>query len=178
MGPRSLGLSIRPARDEDCEVLSAIYQESLDAKDSCMELESTPQKFRDMMEHFHQREVLLVVEDDGVVRGWGTVKRYSDRPGYRVACETSIYFSRSCTGRGYGGRLQKELIERARCFGYHHIVTKIWTSNLGSLRFHERFGFKTVGVQKEIGYLGGAWRDVTILQLILDDVPPYRPEAG
>lgn len=169
---------IRQAVVDDCQRLSDIYQESLDAKDSCMELESNPEMFSTMMKHFHEREVLLVLQDEGEIQGWGVVKRYSDRPGYRVACETSIYLSRSSTGKGYGGKLQQVLMDKAREFEYHHVVTKIWTSNQGSIRFHQRFGFETVGVQRQIGFLGGQWRDVTIMQCVFSDVPPHRPEIG
>lgn len=169
---------IRPADLSDCSQLAEIYQESLDRVDSSMEVQTSAQSFESQLTGFHDREAMLVLEAEGRVEGYGVVKRYSDRVGYRVACETSIYFRRSATGRGLGGRLQTALMEKARELGYHHIVAKIWTSNQGSIRFHEKHGYELVGVQKEIGYLAGRWRDVSILQCLLKDVPPYRPELG
>lgn len=176
--PETRRVKVRPAADDDCEAMASIYRESLEAKDCCMETETSAGAFRQMLAGFHQREMLLVLEDGGEVRGWAVVKRYSERPGYRVACETSIYFRRHQTGRGYGSRLQEALLEQCRRFGYHHIVAKIWASNQASIRFHQRFGYQVVGVQKEVGYLGGRWRDVAILQCVLEDVPPYQPEVG
>ena len=164
--------------EADASVLASIYQESLDLKDSCMAVETSTQEFLDMMHKFHDREILLVLEQDEHIKGWGVVKRYSDRPGYRVACETSIYLRRKSTGQGYGGLLQAELMTRARAFGYHHVVTKIWTSNEGSIAFHRKFGFRVVGVQNEVGFMDGQWRDVTIMQCILDDVPPHLPNLA
>ena len=137
-----------------------------------METETSESYFEELVAGFHSRECLLVLEDHELVQGWGVVKRYSDRPGYKVACETSIYFDLASTGRGYGSRLQKALIDKVRAFGYHHIVTKIWASNAGSLRFHEAFGFELVGVQKEIGFLDGQWLDVAILQCLLNKSAP------
>ncbi|MCA9780093.1 MAG: N-acetyltransferase [Candidatus Eremiobacteraeota bacterium] len=176
MKPHSF--QIRPAGNSDCPQVAEIYQESLDRVDSSMEVYTSAQNFERQIAGFHDREIMLVLETEEGVQGYGVVKKYSDRVGYRVACETSIYFRDSATGRGYGGALQKALMDKAREFQYHHIVAKIWTSNEGSLRFHERFGYRLVGVQKEIGFLGGRWRDVSILQCILSDVPPFRPDLG
>jgi phosphinothricin acetyltransferase len=170
--------TIRPAGSSDCPQVAEIYQESLDRVDSSMEVSTSARDFEEQLAAFHQREVMLVLEMVDGLQGYGVVKQYSDRIGYRVACETSIYFRRTATGQGYGSALQQALMEKAREFQYHHIVAKIWTSNKGSLRFHERFGYRLVGVQREVGYLAGQWRDVSILQCILDDVPPYRPELG
>jgi len=170
--------TIRPAGNSDCCQVAEIYQESLDRVDSSMEVRTSARHFEEQLAGFHDREVMLVLETVEGLQGYGVVKQYSDRIGYRVACETSIYFRRSATGQGYGGALQQALMGKAREFQYHHIVAKIWTSNEGSIRFHERFGYRLVGVQKEVGYLAGRWRDVSILQCLLDDVPPYRPELG
>lgn len=169
---------IRAAREGDCESLASIYQQSLDRKDCCMELTTSAQSFRDMMKGFHSREALLVIEDRGQVQGWGVVKRYSDRVGYRVACETSIYLRLDVTGGGYGSQLQAALMEKVRDFGYRHIVAKIWASNHGSIRFHEKFGYELVGIQKEVGFMDGKWRDVAILQCVLSEVLPYQPELA
>lgn len=167
---------IRPARAQDCEAISAIYAQSLDARDSSMEITTSAQAFLKILQNQGPRECLLVLLEDERLLGYGVVKSYSDRIGYRVACETSIYLDRAHSGRGYGSQLQSALLERCREYEYHHVVAKIWAGNRGSLRFHERFGFELVGIQKEVGYLAGEWKDVAIMQLILNDVPPHRPE--
>jgi len=166
-------LLVRAARPEDCEVLAEIHAESLAARDSSMEIETSAERFARPL---GEREALLVLEEDRVPVGWGVVKPYSDRPGYRVAGETSIYLRRTLTGGGRGSLLQGALMERCRELGYHHVVARIWASNEGSIAFHRKFGFEMVGVQREVGYLAGAWRDVAIMQCILAEVPPYRPD--
>ena len=170
-------MEIREARTEDCARLSEIYAQSQAAQDSTMEMHTTAESFEAMLAKLHPRESLLVLVDERLV-GWGIVKRYSDRVGYRVACETSIYLDRTLRGRGYGSRLQQALVDRCRELGYHHIVAKIWASNEASIAFHERFGYEVVGVQREIGFIGGEWRDVAILQCILEDVAPYEPDLA
>jgi len=114
------------------------------------------------------RETYLVAELASKVIGWGIIKRYSDRPGYAPCCETSVYLTYSAAGHGYGKVLQTALIEKVKHLGYHHIVAKILAANPGSVRFHERIGFETVGIQKEIGCINGIWHDVVIMQYLID----------
>ncbi len=141
-----------------------------------MEISTSPKIFQERLENQSPRECTLVGFDSNArALGFASIKRYTDRIGYRVACETSIYLDRSVTGGGLGTALMTELLERCRTFEYHHIVAKIWTTNTGSLRFHERFGFTLVGIQKEIGYLNSTWQDIAILQRVLDDVPAFQP---
>ncbi|MBE9028219.1 N-acetyltransferase [filamentous cyanobacterium LEGE 11480] len=118
------------------------------------------------VDHFGPRERLLVITDAQRILGWGIIKRYSDRVGYRLCCETSIYLDQAEIGQGYGKLLMQVLIQTVQDFGYHHIVAKILANNQGSIQFHQRFGFELVGIQKDIGYLRGEWYDIAILQWI------------
>ncbi len=69
-------------------------------------------------------------------------------------------------------------IEKVQAFGYHHVVAKILVTNPQSIKFHQRFGFEMVGIQKEIGYYRGKWLDVAIMQLIFPDVAPMLLKEG
>ncbi len=165
-------MPIRDARPEDAAAIAAIYNESIAAGDSTMD--QAPHTARDVlgwMARFNDRETLLVLSEAGEVVGWGILKRYSSRPGYRFCCETSVYVSRDHRGRGCGTRLQAALMTRCRSYGYHHVVAKIWAENEASLSLHRKFGFERVGIQREIGFHEGRWIDVAILQCLLDDLP-------
>ncbi|MEO1465538.1 MAG: N-acetyltransferase family protein, partial [Cyanobacteria bacterium J06633_1] len=116
---------------------------------------------------FGSRETYLVGEKEGSVVGWGIIKRYSDRSGYRLTCETSVYLQFSETGKGYGQVLQTALLEKVKEFDYHHVVAKILAANQGSIKFHQQFGFELVGIQQKIGLTQGQWQDVAIMQLLL-----------
>ena len=72
-------------------------------------------------------------------------------------------------GRGLGSFLQRALMDRCRELGYHHLVAKIFADNQTSIRLHQRFGYRMVGVQKEIGIVDGRWQDVAILQYVFDE---------
>jgi phosphinothricin acetyltransferase len=161
---------VREALNTDAAAVAAIYNESIAAGDSTMELsEKSADDLIDRMGGLGPSEKLLVLEDDGMIQGWGILKKYSDREGYRFACETSVFLRRELVGRrtGYGSSLQSELLRIAKELGYHHVVVKIWAGNMISIRMHQKFGFETVGTQREIGFVNGTWQDVTIMQLVL-----------
>lgn len=161
-------LTIRPAQSSDCGAISAIYNEAIAHGGITMDGElQTADDIQALLKKLNDREALLVAEVGNSVIGWGIIKRYSDRLGYRVCCETSVYLSFSETGKGYGGQMQRSLMQRVSELGYYHIVAKILAVNQGSIRFHQKLGFKIVGTQQDIGYVGGQWHDVAILQYLL-----------
>lgn len=160
---------VRSALPADAAAIARIYSESIRARDSTMDTEPvTDAQTGRWIEGLGAREALFVVEIDGAVRGWGIVRRYSDRPGYREACETSVYLERAWTRRGLGSLVQRHLMDFCRSAGYHHLVAKIWADNEGSAEMHRRFGYELVGVQREIGLVDGVRRDVAIFQCLLD----------
>jgi len=174
------GLSFREADLKDASTIAEIYNESIAAGDSTMERDlKTPEGIRQWIEGFSPRETILLLErgeSRREVLGLGLIKHYSDRGGYRFACETAVFLHRSEVGKGYGSRIKWALIERCRQLRYHHMVARIFADNTASIEYNKKFGYELVGIQKEIGFRQGRWRDVAILQLILEDVPPEIPE--
>jgi phosphinothricin acetyltransferase len=165
---RESSLLVRPANLLDCEPIAAIYNQYVGSGPYTMEEERwTWLTVKHQLDHITDREVVIVCENgDGEVVGWGKVKHYSPRGGYRIACETSTYVSRDARGLGVGNRLLSELVALSRRLGYHHITAKIIAGNGPSLRLHFKHGFELVGVQKEIGLVDGKLADVAILQRV------------
>lgn len=166
-------LNIRPARPTDFDAIASIYNEAIAHGGITMDAESqTAEAMRAIAQKMNPRELFLVAEVPGQhpnpIIGWGIIKRYSDRMGYQVCCETSIYLSFSEVNKGYGRILQEKLMSQVKDFGYHHIVAKILGENQGSVRFHQQFGFEIVGIQKEIGFVHDRWHDVVIMQCLLN----------
>ncbi len=162
---------VRKYKEADSQAIADIYNESIIQGGITMDTAvKNAEDIRSLVKKFNSREIMLVAQEEEQVIGWGIIKSYSDRWGYRVCCETSTYITLQETGRGYGSQLQKELLEQVAEFGYHHVVAKIMASNQGSINFHKRFGFEIVGVQKEVGFMEGCWHDVAIMQLILPHV--------
>ncbi len=169
-------LRIRPYHQADLPAIATVYNESILKGGITMDCHLySAEDIRKTTAKFNQRETILVAQQDQQVIGWGIIKRYSDRWGYRVCCETSVYLALSEKGKGYGKLIQQALLQKVKEFGYHHVVAKILAANQTSIEFHLRFGFEIVGIQKEIGFYQGKWHNVVIMQLILPDIPPYRP---
>lgn len=161
-------MEIRDAEMGDASSIAEIYNESIRARDSTMQVApidggDVKARLRDLGE----REAVLVIVAEDAVAGYGLLKRYSDRGGYRYAGETSVYVRRNRTDQGLGTRMQERLLERAQTYDYHHLVAKLWAGNERSRALHRKVGYDLVGVQQEIGYVDGEWHDVAIMQKVL-----------
>lgn len=164
---------LRDATAADAVQITAIYNETVLARDATMDLQPKDQQyFRELIAGLDEREALIVLADGERVLGWGRIMRYGEREGYAPACETAVYLRRELRRRGLGTRIKVELIERCRQLGYHHLVAKVFTSNQSGIDYNLQLGYEIVGVQREIGWVGGRWEDVTIMQRVLGDVGP------
>ena len=164
-----MSVKIRSYLPRDYQAIADIYNEAITEGGITMDCEPYPAaKIADLVGKFGDRETILVAEIKGDVVGWGIIKKYSDRPGYNLCCETSIYLKSTATKKGYGRVLQSALLEQVRAFDYHHVVAKIVATNQRSIKFHEKFDFEIVGVQKEIGFYRGRWYDVAVMQLLVN----------
>ena len=70
--------------------------------------------------------------------------------------------------RRIGKLLLLELISLAKIQKLHTMIGVIDSENQSSIIFHEKFGFKTVGIIKESGYKFDRWLDSVFMQLILE----------
>ncbi|MEM1322737.1 MAG: N-acetyltransferase family protein [Bacteroidota bacterium] len=165
--PRSI--SIERAGPEDYERIANIYNEYVLLGNATME-ESLydAQKIESWSQKFNDREGLYVLRKGSEVIGWGIIKRYSDRQGYRFACETAIYLTQSELRKGYGSLIKQFLIEECKRLDYHHLVAKIFAVNQASIEYNLKIGYTIVGRQKEIGFKNGEWMDIVIMQYIIE----------
>ena len=180
MPPRAnQGLNVREGGSEDCAAVAEIYNFAIEEGRSSFDtVLKTAADIQSWLDGFNGREVILVLERDRHIVGWGIIKRYSDRAAYRVCCETAVYLRPEERRKGYGTFLKKAMIARCRHLGYHHLVAKIAAVNVQSIEFNKKLGYEVVGRQREIGFMNGHWHDVVIMQLILDDVMPGPHPPG
>jgi phosphinothricin acetyltransferase len=167
------GLVIRAATEADCPTITEIYAQTVEARDATMDLAPRPAGyFAGVIASLGDRERFVVLEREGELLGYGRIMAYSDRAGYRPAAETAVYLRRELRRQGLGSYLKRWVLEECRRLGYHHLVAKVYACNQASIEYNRRFGYELVGIQREIGWVGGRWEDVAIMQLVLDDVPP------
>lgn len=159
-------LVIRTAAISDAAALADIYNQSVGVATLDLILRDEGH-FINTMHSLDENEALLVMEQSGRVIGYGILKQYSWKEGYRFTGETSVFFDEKYRGKGLGNLLKKTLIETARELGYRHLVARIMARNHVSIHYNQKLGYELVGIQKNIGNIDGEWYDVAILQLLL-----------
>ena len=120
----------------------------------------------------------LVIETDGIVRGFAYAAPYRARSAYRHSLENSIYIDSTATRQGLGRALLNELLERCAALGYRQVVAVIGDSaNLASIGLHAKLGFHRIGVLTAIGFKFGRWVDSVIMQRTLGPGDSSLPGA-
>jgi L-amino acid N-acyltransferase len=112
---------------------------------------------------------VIVAEMDGKIAGFGMYGEFRFREAYRFTVEHSVYVSTDFKGKGVGGKLLQSLIELAKKQGLHTMIGVIDAENTQSILFHEKYGFKNVGIIKESGFKFNRWLDSVFMQLILEE---------
>ena len=111
---------------------------------------------------------VIVAEIDGELVGFGMYSEFRFREAYKFTVEHSVYVNQHFHGKGIGKILLQELIRLAKDQKLHTMIAVIDEENQSSIEFHEKFGFKTVGVIKESGYKFDRWLHSVFMQLILE----------
>lgn len=160
-------LKIKIAKEVDYKIIASIYNEYIQNGGATMdEVLKTAADIAAWVDKFNDRERLFVLKKQGNVIGWGIIKKYSDRTGYRTTCETAVYLTATETGKGYGTFLKKHLMQVCKDLKYRHLVAKILGGNQASIAYNERLGYTIVGTQTAVGFRDGQWQDVVIMQYL------------
>lgn len=161
---------IRPYRDSDIPEILAIINHNILHSTSLYDY--APRTLERQSELLADKAVknfpVFVAEQDGQVAGFGMYGEFRFREAYRFTVEHSVYVAEAFKGKGIGGQLLQRLIDEAKSQKLHTMIGVIDAENQESIRFHEKFGFKTVGIIKESGYKFDRWLDSVLMQLFLD----------
>lgn len=110
--------------------------------------------------------VIVATADEEVV-GFGYYSEFRFREAYKFTVEHSVYANKNFIGRGIGKLIMQELITLAKAQKLHTMVAVIDAENEGSISFHQKFGFETVGVIRESGFKFNRWLHSVIMQKML-----------
>lgn len=139
-----------------------IFRQGIDGGISTFETE-VPTAEAWSMGYFNDCRWVLENEKNEVV-GWCALKPVSKRECYKGVAEVSIYFDNEYQGKGLGSVLLKKLILDSEDHGFWTLQTNIFSENETSIKFHQKNGFRIVGVRKKIGKLNGEWKDVILME--------------
>lgn len=169
--------SIRLADPEqDAAACAAIYTPHVEGSAvSFEERAPDPAAMEERISRIAATHPWLVAELDGEVAGYAYACPFQKRPAYRWTAMVSVYVDERRRRAGIGRALYAELFERLRRQRFHIACAGITLPNAASVALHEDFGFVAVGVNREIGWKDGAWRDVGWWQLELAPAPEGPP---
>ncbi|ABP67601.1 GCN5-related N-acetyltransferase [Caldicellulosiruptor saccharolyticus DSM 8903] len=160
---------IRKATISDIPQILSIY--NYEVLNSSSTFDTRPKSTEDFLKLFdmHSYKYPIYVVEDGTnsIIGYGYLSPFSDKEGYSITVEDSIYIHHLHRGKGIGKMLLKFLIQKAREKGFKNIIAKICAENQPSLNLHKSLGFVEVGKLYSVGYKFNRYLDVIILQLNL-----------
>jgi len=174
---------IRLARPTDAAAVQVIYAPIV--TDTVISFELEPPTVEEMERRITETLAeypWLVAERHDHVIGYAYGHRFAGRAAYAWSVESSIYIADNARGQGVGRRLYDALLPVLRAQGYQQVFAGATLPNPASVALHERVGFRPVGIYRRAGWKFGAWHDVGMWQLALDDdgaepSPPRRLEA-
>lgn len=164
-----MNIRIRQAVFSDLDTILEIINHQILNSTSVYEYE--PHDFETQKLWFEEKQEnnfpVIVAEYENAAIGFATYGEFRQKEAYKFTVEHSVYLAEDFVNQGVGKLLLAELILLAKRQGYHTMIGVIDSENQGSVKFHEKFGFKTVGVIKESGYKFERWLDSVFMQLIL-----------
>jgi L-amino acid N-acyltransferase YncA len=166
--PAPNGAVVRVATLADAEAICSIYNAALAERESTFETE--PRSAEDFEDRIGDaRFPFLVAYTGRGVIGWAGLVSYSSRPCYAGIGECSVYVAVEARGRGVGTSLTNALAGTAHGNWFHKLIGKLFTDNTASIRLVKRCGFSSVGLHRRHGQLDGEWRDVLVVERLLDE---------
>jgi len=159
-------LLVRIAEAGDAATIAEIFNQGVEDRVATFETRAaTPED----AERWVSDDLVLVAERDGSIIGWAKAGPYSDQhPYYDGIREATLYVERGARRGGVGARLLAALARAASEAGAHKLIGKIFTSNGPSIALVEGLGWRQVGVHERHGTLDGEWKDVLVVEKLLE----------
>ncbi|WP_299455489.1 GNAT family N-acetyltransferase [uncultured Microscilla sp.] len=157
---------IRLAKKEDLGAINEIY--NYEVAHSIYNVDTRPVTHEERLlwyENHPKNELpILVKEVKGETIAWASLSQWTTHGGYSKTAEVAIFVARNVHRQGLGKELLRNLIEKAEELEYKSLVSRIVAGNTPSIKLHQLFGFKYVGVMRRIAHKLDQWVDVQIWQ--------------
>lgn len=172
---------IRLATAGDAAGVRAVYAPVVETTAISFELEvpSVEEVARRITERQPAHPWLVAEAERGIV-GYAYAGRFSGRPAYDWAVETSVYLAEEARGRGLGRALCTALIAVLAAQGYRQAMAGVTLPNPASVGLHEALGYTPAGRYRAVGWKFGVWHDVGWWQRPIGDedgAAPARPST-
>ncbi|NWJ45102.1 MAG: N-acetyltransferase family protein [Chloroflexi bacterium] len=160
-------MQIRAAQLNDSHAITEIYNQGID--DRIATFETRSRSSEDILSWFDAQHPIVVIEEAGKVIGFASTSDYrKNRECYAGIAEFSVYVAREARGRGAGKLVLEALIYEAAKAGFWKLVSRVFVENNASLSLLRSIGFREVGIYEKHAKLEGVWRDVVIVERLIE----------
>lgn len=166
---------IRSAKYDDLVAVQRIYNHYVIK--SYATWNATPfnlEHFQQLFDHLNTHHCpFFVVEEteNQQIVGYADYASFRNIQGFHQTVELSIFLHEGFSGFGLGSRLLQLLIDHAKANQKHVMVACIDSQNHASIRLHQHYGFRQTGYMPQVGKKFQQWRDLVLMQLILNSQP-------
>ena len=157
---------IRKVRIEDAQQLVDIYNYYV--LNTVVTFDDVPfpvDAFKEKIESIYKTYPFFVFEEDNKILGYAYASKWREKPAYKNTVESTVYLHHEAMGKQIGTKLYTELLKQLKTQNYHVVIGGLTLPNEGSVKLHEKFGFKQVAHFKEVGLKFDTWLDVGFWQL-------------
>jgi len=159
-------LRSRRATVDDGVAIARIYNEGI--ADGIATFETRIRHADDVRSWMATRFPVVVVESECEVIACASTSEYRPRGCYARIAEFSVYVARDRRGEGAGRLAMEALMAEAVEAGFWKLVSRVFTENLASRALLRDLGFREVGIYERHGQVGGVWKDVVIVERLLE----------
>ena len=170
-------MRIRYADIKDAERLLEIYAYYVRETAISFEYEvPSVEEFRNRIADTLEKYPYIVIEEDGVIKGYAYAGVFKSRAAYDHCCEVTVYLDRDAKGNGYGralyDALEAELRKRGIINLYACIADPIAEDGYltrNSEQFHRHMGYVKAGVFRKCGYKFGRWYNMIWMEKMIGE---------
>ena len=153
--PPMADYAVRPATLDDLEALTDIYNHYVVNTAITFDLQTFAASERRGWFDDHRdagpHRLLVATDASNRCLGYASSSRWRPKPAYNTTVETSVYCHPEALGRGCGTALYTALFAVLESEDVHWMVAGVSLPNPASVSFHQRFGFRPVGVFHSVG---------------------------
>jgi len=159
-------MNARPATSADAAAIARIYNRGIAGRIATFETQ--PRSAADVLAWFDGVHPIVVVEEAGEVIAVAATSIYRPRECYSGIAEFSVYVAREARRRGAGRRAMEALLREAEAHGFWKLLSRVFVDNAASRALLHSLGVREVGVYHKHGKLDGRWRDVVIVEYLIE----------
>ena len=164
-------VTIRKATLHDAAAINAIYNPLIEQTHVSFDTEPWPeeQRRRWIEDHPGGRRRALVAEAGDTVIGFAATGPYRRKAAYDTSVESTICLLPTATGGGVGRRLMTRLLDDLAAAGTHRAYAIVALPNDASIAFHLAMGFRSLGIQHEVGRKFDRYWSTELLEYRFDE---------